>query len=96
MRRPALGERRLAHQPVPLRTWAPVPLDDSHSHALRDEVLNLAGAVLAKRGFNYAQGAYWKPAPGERDIARPATSEVAVVPTRAYLDLQVRRFGPAI
>lgn len=75
--------------------WEPAALDGSHAHALREEVLNLAGAVLAQRGFTYARGAYWQPAPGERDLARPTTSEVAVVPTRAYLDLQVRRFGPA-
>ncbi|MDI9889401.1 hypothetical protein QMZ92_35105 [Streptomyces sp. HNM0645] len=47
--------------------WEPVPLDGNHAHALRDEVLNLAGAVLAKRGFNYARGAYWKPASGDQD-----------------------------
>ncbi|MGW3387314.1 hypothetical protein [Streptomyces cinereoruber] len=75
--------------------WEPVPLDGNHTHALRDEVLNLAGAVLAKRGFNYARGAYWQPAPGEKNAARPATSEVAIVPTHAYLDLQARLFGPA-
>ncbi|MFI0813468.1 hypothetical protein [Streptomyces echinatus] len=74
--------------------WDPVPLDGTHAHALRDEVLNLAGTVLAKRGFNYARGAYWQPVPGERGTARPATAEVAVVATRAYLDLQTRRFGP--
>lgn len=74
--------------------WDPVPLDGSHAHAMRDEVLNLAGAVLAKQGFNYARGAYWKPTSGEEDTARPEAAEVAVVPTRAYLDLQARRFGP--
>ncbi|MFD7956093.1 hypothetical protein ACFV4X_21670 [Streptomyces ardesiacus] len=74
--------------------WDPVRLDGSHAHALRDEVLNLAGAVLAKQGFNYARGAYWQPASGDPDPERPETAEVAVVPTRAYLDLQARRFGP--
>ncbi|MEU1076314.1 MULTISPECIES: hypothetical protein [unclassified Streptomyces] len=74
--------------------WDPVPLVGTHAHALRDEVLNLAGAVLAERGFNYARGAYWRPVSGERGTARPATAEVAVVATRAYLDLQARRFGP--
>ncbi|MCQ1577236.1 hypothetical protein [Streptomyces parvus] len=75
--------------------WDPVSLNGSHAHALRDEVLNLAGAVLAKRGFNYARGASWQSVSGEKDTERPATAEVAVVPTRAYLDLQNRRFGPA-
>ncbi|MFC8021631.1 hypothetical protein [[Kitasatospora] papulosa] len=75
--------------------WEPVPLDGTHTHALRDEVLIHAGAVLAQRGFNYARGAYWQPASGKQGTARPATAEVAVVATRAYLDLQTRRFGPA-
>ncbi|MEV4868555.1 hypothetical protein [Streptomyces syringium] len=75
--------------------WDPDPLNGSHAHALRDEVLNLAGAVLAKRGFNYARGAYWQSARGEKDTECPTTAEVAIVPTRAYLDLQIRRFGPA-
>ncbi|MFI5864565.1 hypothetical protein [Streptomyces sp. NPDC051546] len=74
--------------------WDPVRMDGIHAHALREEVLNVAGAVLAKRGFSCAHGAYWQPAPGETDAARPETSEVAVAPTRAYLDLQARKFGP--
>ncbi|MET7490198.1 hypothetical protein [Streptomyces sp. NPDC005538] len=76
-----------------LNLWDPVPLDGSHAHALGDEVQNLAGAVLAKRGFNYARGAYWKPASGDQAPERPETAEAAVVPTRAYLDFQARRFG---
>lgn len=76
--------------------WDPVPLEGCHAHAMRDEVLNAAGLVLAKRGFNYARGAYWEPVTdtGQQDAKRPDTAKVAIVPTHAYLKLQARRFGP--
>ncbi|MET8681981.1 hypothetical protein ABZW18_31495 [Streptomyces sp. NPDC004647] len=76
--------------------WDPVPLEGRHAHAMRDEVLNEAGAVLAKRGFNYARGAYWEPYArrGTVNAVRPEAARVAIVPTRAYLDYQARRFGP--
>lgn len=76
--------------------WDPVPLEGRHAHAMRDEVLNAAGLVLAKRGFNYARGAYWEPVTdtGQQDAKRPDTAKVAIVPTHAYLELQARQFGP--
>ncbi|WP_413808150.1 hypothetical protein [Streptomyces sp. OE57] len=78
--------------------WEPVPLEGRHAHAMEEEVWNAAGLILAKRGFNCARGAYWQPYARRDamvDAGRPEAARVAIVPTRAYLDLQARRFGPA-
>lgn len=77
-------------------TWDLVRLPGSHTDAMTDDVLSAAGLVLAKRGFNYARGEQWQGL--ARGIGAWADvwerSGVTIVPTRAYLDLQARKFGP--
>ncbi|MFI1203526.1 hypothetical protein ACH4VR_29540 [Streptomyces sp. NPDC020883] len=79
--------------------WEPVPLPGRHTHALGDEVLEHAWTALAKRGFACARGAYWQPhthtATTTPDAERPERACLAIEPTRAYLELQARRFGPS-
>ncbi|MFH8257573.1 hypothetical protein [Streptomyces roseolus] len=69
--------------------WEPAPLGGHHTHALRDEVLNLAGAVLTERGFNYARGAYRQTAPCARDPSRPDGSLAQTCPWFVRLWLYV-------
>jgi hypothetical protein len=76
--------------------WDTVRLEGNHVHAMQDEVLNAAGAVLTKRGFTQEPGAHWAPYAhrGTVNAKRPEQAKVAIVPTRAYLDYNARRFGP--
>ncbi|MGW2749148.1 hypothetical protein [Streptomyces sp. NPDC001450] len=66
--------------------WDPVSLEDRHSSAMSDDLHAAAGLILAKRGLNYVPGATWS---GDRTRSR-----VPILPTRDYLKLQERRFGP--
>ncbi|MEU6332839.1 hypothetical protein ABZ851_37180 [Streptomyces sp. NPDC047049] len=56
---------------------------------LADDLLSAAAELIVKRGFRYADGAYWDLTPGE-----PHRARVAIVPTAAYLAYVERRFGP--
>lgn len=66
----------------------PIKLDGSH-RSPQDAGANAAITALGKAGFRCAPGAYWRQHTTRRD-----TAVLTIVPTRAYLAYNERRFGP--
>ncbi|MGW2658524.1 hypothetical protein ACWC1D_33355 [Streptomyces sp. NPDC001478] len=66
----------------------PIRLDGSH-RSPQDAGADAAITALVKAGFRCAPGAYWRQHTTRRD-----TAVLAIVPTRAYLSYNERRFGP--
>ncbi|MEV5283374.1 hypothetical protein ACFYMW_35755 [Streptomyces sp. NPDC006692] len=66
----------------------PIKLDGSH-RSPQDAGADAAITALGKAGFRCAPGAYWRQHATRRD-----TAVLAIVPTRAYLAYNERRFGP--
>ncbi|MFF5019038.1 hypothetical protein [Streptomyces sp. NPDC001165] len=66
----------------------PVKLDGSH-RSPEGAGADAAITALGKAGFRCAPGAYWRQHATRRD-----TAVLAIVPTRAYLAYNERRFGP--
>ncbi|MCZ1011974.1 hypothetical protein [Streptomyces lydicus] len=87
---PLMGTAALRFQDAQGHTHAPRDVislpGTKHVSPVSDELTGAALAKVSSRGFRVVRGAYWQ--------QNGSQAQLAIEPTRSYLDYVERRFGP--